>query len=81
VRRDIAQTMLGPLKEVHFVKHVRQMSKTIPAPAAPWQDALCLILGAVVDIANLKESPIPFLSFFTEKEGCSTPIEDPPDPS
>lgn len=63
------------------MKHVRQLSKTIPAPAAPWQDALCLIFGAVVDIANLKESPIPFLAFFTEKEGCSSPVEVPTDES
>ena len=55
------------------MKHVRQISKNIPAPAAPWQDALCVIIEFANALLGAKGGSVPLLDFFDEKCQPVTP--------
>ena len=57
------------------MKHVRQITKNIPAPAAPWQDALCVILQFANDLLGVKGGSLPLLDLIDEK--CEPVVPDP----
>ena len=49
------------------MKHIKQVSRRVPAKAAVWQDILCEVAGVVVGLLDSKGGSVPFLTYLDEK--------------
>ena len=49
------------------MKHMKQISKKVPAPAAVWQEVLCQVSATLVDLLTIKGGSLPILTFLDAK--------------
>jgi len=55
------------------VKHVRCISSSAPAPAAAWQDAVCIFVGLLNGLLEAFGGTSPFGGYIVEKCTIPTP--------
>lgn len=53
------------------MKHVRRITKSVPAEAALWQDIVCVLTNALVSVLGLAGGSSPLLTYLDEK--CDLP--------
>jgi hypothetical protein len=57
------------------MKHIKQISKRVPARANTWQDFLCALAGVAASLLTVKGGSLPFVSYIDEKCQPSTDLE------
>lgn len=55
------------------MKHIKQLSVKTPAPAAAWQDAICILVSTINGILEAFGGESPFGGYIVDKCTIPTP--------
>lgn len=67
----VAQRMAKYFGGLRTVKHLKQVTAATPAPAAAWQDAVCILVTTISGIIEAFGGESPFGVYIVDK--CTIP--------